>query len=426
MKLLTTTAAIKRELSRLLRECSACRIAVAWASVGFDAFELLKKHSKKIERMVVGTHFYQTHPSFIEAFVAHPNVRIVMNTEELFHPKVYFFEKIPGAWECIVGSPNFTQGGFGTNDEMAVLVTSEDQVAADALDRINDSLHGYWRKSSSLSKLDYKVYEEAWKKKWPILRNLCGKFGNPKDADSDDKGNPPLDVPILRMTWADYFGKVKSEKATSDGPSMTERIKVIKAAQRLFSEYSNFNKIGPDGRRQLAGLHGVVNGVNHAFFGSMKGAGKFWKAVKDNDENLSLALDLIPHSGNITREIYLQYIGRYKQAFPDSRAGVATATRLLAMKRPDTFVCLDDENKRLLCSAAILESVPLLVMRSIGIPSSPVSWNRPGGIRHRQVLSPSTRYGEPERHFSIRFIMKETRKWQTVIPKNRAGYCYSS
>ena len=71
--------------------------------------------------------------------------------------------------------------------------------------------------------------------------------------------------------------------------------------------------------------------------------------INDNDEKLSLALELIPLSGSITREIYLQYIEQYKQAFPQGRHGVATASRLLAMKRPDTFVCLDKKNKGWLC-----------------------------------------------------------------------------
>lgn len=349
MKLLTTTTAINKELTRLLRECLKCRIAVAWASVEFGAYALLKKQCAKIERMVVGTHFYQTHPSFIEAFLEHPNVRFVKTTDELFHPKVYFFEKLPGKWECIVGSPNFTKGGFGTNDEVAILVSSEDQGAHDALNEINVSLHAYWQKASSFSREEYEAYQEAWKRKRPILKNLCGKFGNPKDGNGHDKGKPVLEVPILRLTWADYFAKVRAEKVTLYGHSMSERLKVIQVARRLFTEHPHFNEIGPDKRQHLAGLDGIVDGVDYGFFGSMKGVGKFWTAIQKNDENLSLALDLIPLAGGITREIYLQYIERYKRAFPEGRDGVATATRLLAMRRPDTFVCLDKKNKNLLC-----------------------------------------------------------------------------
>jgi hypothetical protein len=85
MRLLTTAAEINAELMRLLRACSSCQIAVAWASVGFKAFDLLAKNAKKIERMVIGTHFYQTHPDFIERFLTHPNVRFLMNPDGIFH-----------------------------------------------------------------------------------------------------------------------------------------------------------------------------------------------------------------------------------------------------------------------------------------------------------------------------------------------------
>ena len=351
MKLLTTTTAINKELTRLLRECVKCQIAVAWASVGFDAFALLKEHCAKIERMVVGTHFYQTHPSFIQEFLTHPNVRFVRNTDELFHPKLYLFGKVGGAWECIVGSPNFTQGGFGGNDEMAALLTSADQGAIEALAQINASLQTYWEKASPFSSEEYEAYKEAWKRKRPILKNLRGRFGDPTDENADDKGRPPLDVPILRMTWPEYFDKVKTEKVSQYGHTMDARLKVIQIAQRLFSENLHFNKIDPDGQRKIAGLVGKEDGVDYRFFGSMMAARCFKAVVKDNDPDLSLALDMVPATGIVSREMYLDYVDQYKKAFPNGGHGVATASRLLAMKRPDTFVCFDSKNSSQLCTA---------------------------------------------------------------------------
>jgi hypothetical protein len=43
----------------------------------------------------------------------------------------------------------------------------------------------------------------------------------------------------------------------------------------------------------------------------------------------------------------MAYIEAFAKAFPDGRGhGLATATRLLSMKRPDYFVCLDSANLR--------------------------------------------------------------------------------
>jgi hypothetical protein len=64
------------------------------------------------------------------------------------------------------------------------------------------------------------------------------------------------------------------------------------------------------------------------------------------------ALDIIPLRGDVRREQFLSYIEGYISAYPGRRRhGLATATRLLAMKRPDYFVCFDGPNRVGLCKA---------------------------------------------------------------------------
>lgn len=81
----------------------------------------------------------------------------------------------------------------------------------------------------------------------------------------------------------------------------------------------------------------------------MSGAGYFYHEVNDNNPHLSAALDEIPLTGPISREHYEAYIAEFVQAFPNGRDGVGTASRLLAMKRPDYFVCLNSKNQKELC-----------------------------------------------------------------------------
>lgn len=349
MRVLATTAQVNTEIRRLIHECSSCRVAVAWASIGFPAFDLLTKRSSKIEKMVVGTHFYQTHPGFIEHFMTHPNVRFVMNTDGVFHPKVYYFDKSEGEWECIIGSPNFTKGGLDQNVEMAILVTNHDHGSQQVLADIQSSIDDYWHEASQFTQSQWVNYREAWQRKQPLLNSLKGKFGDPKKEDADDKGKAPFNVPILRMAWADYFEKVKSEKGHHN-VNVEGRLKVIRGTRQLFADQTHFNQLDKSGRLRIAGLIEEAD-VDYLLFGSMQGAGKFWKTINENDEIISLALDLIPAVGAISRDMYLGYIEQYKKAFPQGRHGVGTATRLLAMKRPDTFVCLDDRNKSGLCGA---------------------------------------------------------------------------
>lgn len=78
----------------------------------------------------------------------------------------------------------------------------------------------------------------------------------------------------------------------------------------------------------------------------MQGAGVFKNRVISQPEQLSKALDQIPLEGTVTKSQYLAYVQAYCSAFPDGRDGIATATRLLTMKRPDQFLCFDSANRR--------------------------------------------------------------------------------
>ncbi len=66
MKILSN-ADIHFELKRLIDEYSIYKWAVAWASPSNEDMNLLLKHEKRIEKLIVGTHFYQTHPSSLSA-----------------------------------------------------------------------------------------------------------------------------------------------------------------------------------------------------------------------------------------------------------------------------------------------------------------------------------------------------------------------
>ena len=84
-----------------------------------------------------------------------------------------------------------------------------------------------------------------------------------------------------------------------------------------------------------------------AYFGSMKGAGMFKKHINDNSELISKALDQIPLNGQITKTNYDNFLKYFQMELPGNY--LATSTRLLAMKRPDIFICYDSKNNNRLC-----------------------------------------------------------------------------
>ena len=58
---------------------------------------------------------------------------------------------------------------------------------------------------------------------------------------------------------------------------------------------------------------------------------------------------MTPLVGEVTEEHFDRFRALFRDAFQGS--DLATATRLLAMKRPDYFVCLDSKNRDGLCKA---------------------------------------------------------------------------
>ncbi len=86
----------------------------------------------------------------------------------------------------------------------------------------------------------------------------------------------------------------------------------------------------------MAGLRGV------------KGSGIFKNFIKNNNESISKALKCIPETGPVSKEDYDNYIRFYLEPYnkfcDGKQHGIPIATRLLSMKRPDVFVCLNTPN----------------------------------------------------------------------------------
>src|SRR6266700_7137080 len=130
MKLLSTPRELSRTLSGLIRDYDSFYWSVAWASVGFEGYECLKKNSRKARMIVVGTHFYQTHPDFIKQFSGNRAFRYFYDTDAIngvFHPKIFVFTKANGEAAAIVGSANFTGAALGKNVEVCLLIQGEER-----------------------------------------------------------------------------------------------------------------------------------------------------------------------------------------------------------------------------------------------------------------------------------------------------------
>ena len=341
MRLLKSRTEITSTFNSLLRNCESVSFAVAWASCGFGSCDHLLRVHRKIRRGVVGTHFYQTDPRFIEKFVGRKSVKFITNPSGVFHPKVYLFERPGSRWSCLIGSANFTLGAFGENSELLVLVEDVDGPRSAIASEVNHQIKAYWNWPTAkfADQIDLERYR-YWKDRFkrPIDKSQ-GKFGiKPAKKTLDE-------ILLLNIGWSELFSKIQHDPHHG----LTKRIKVLASARALFEKYGSLAAMPKKDRQGIAGFV-ESDDIPWGWFGSMKGAGTFKKLVNENPKAFSTALDKIPLVGPVRRSDYEAFLNHYMAAFPRIkrrriRHGLATATRLLAMKRPDYFVCFDKANK---------------------------------------------------------------------------------
>ncbi len=151
---------------------------------------------------------------------------------------------------------------------------------------------------------------------------------------------------VMSMTWNDFLEKVKEGKGqhTHMDVTLEERCKILNLARKAFEKTKKISDMEIGVRQTIAGVRNDYY-HNYGCFGIMDRAYFYKNAINNNNPHLSNALDEIPLNGAVTQEHYNKYIAQFKKAFPnrkgDGRAGVS---RLLALKRPDYFVCINEKN----------------------------------------------------------------------------------
>jgi hypothetical protein len=155
---------------------------------------------------------------------------------------------------------------------------------------------------------------------------------------------------VFSLSWPEYFTSIQKGKFHR----FDWRIMLLTTAKSYFTKNIHFSDMEQNQRRELAGIATEKQSrsiFDWGYFGSMKGAGKFQNRINENNRFISQALDAIPLQGNVHKIDYNNFVDLFQQAFPDGGSGIVIASRLLAMKRPDCFVCLSRRNKAGLCEA---------------------------------------------------------------------------
>lgn len=330
---------------QLLQRCNQFDVAVAWAGENAVVDAMLAAR-KKLRHVVIGTHMYQTDPKALRSFMPIRGARCLPPSGHLFHPKVYLFET-PEGLSAIVGSHNLTRSAFaGKNIEVSVLIegSTDDKV----LDGLMSFVKTAWKSAEAIDEdnflFAYECQFKLNKEKKKALEQFH-KLTKPRGGGS--KPSP------LLLTWSDFVSAVKADINFS----LEDRLAILERAALLFSENSSFAKMQRDERRAIAGTYGSkepkLDDLHWSWFGTMSGQGDFTNLVSESPSRLSTALAHIPLEGDVSQAQYDAFVKGFNFAFKGKahRGGVATASRLLAMKRPDVFVAVNDANRVGICRA---------------------------------------------------------------------------
>lgn len=333
-----------RTLKRLVETCSRYAVAVAWAGVN-EIVESMLNAKDKLGKVVIGTHMYQTDPAVLRRFSKCKGARCLPPNGRLFHPKIYFFE-MPDGYAAVVGSHNLTRGAFGgKNIEASVLLKGgeEDSIFLD----LKKFIESQWSVAEDIIEDKFLfAYEAQYLVNKEKLKDL-NRFHNFRKPRSGAKISP------LVITWLSFVEGVKND----DHHNLQGRLAVLERAATLFLDHDSFDAMPRLERKAIAGTYAAnergLDSIDWAWFGRMSGQGDFKNLINESPQLLSKALDNIPVDGAISEDNYDAFCQYFDLAFRNKthKGGIATASRLLVMKRPDFFVGVNDANKRGICDA---------------------------------------------------------------------------
>ena len=309
--------------------------ASAWASANSKAFKVLMKNKNKINKIVVGIHFYQTNPNFIEEFINNDKVKFITNPSGIFHPKMYIFSNDDNNWEALIGSANFTKAAFEKNTETMICISNKDINAELTYHKLIQEIESYHQRAQIFTKDDLTSYKQIWNKKLKTRDDLQDKFAK---NDSDDV-KPIYKSKIITSSWNNYVNEVKKDNL------FETRLKLLEKAKNYFEKTNSFEEMNQEVRLKIAGSTRWDNGLDWHLFGHTVIHPRTVVSIKERISNFSKALEYIPLTGDVDKKDYMSFLNAFEDKDKSLGYGVSVVSRILAMKRRDVFICLTRANR---------------------------------------------------------------------------------
>lgn len=337
VEVLSAADQVLKSLRSLTDWANDIYFAYAWVSSAGEKAEHWKALDlAKVRQAVVGMHFNQTEPRALEILhrEAPTALRVVSDTSGVFHPKIIVGVRGKLA-RAIVGSSNFTKGGFQSNAELNLAL--EGPVDAAPIRDLLDFVDQQWSGKRTFVPTEewLSTYEKDYRNR-PRPRHVQPPLGAMRT---------PVKWADLDVPWPRYFSLIAAQDRRQlnddfqivlfgeDGNSYLEEMEFC---QDVFGRYAHFKKIPTAKRKHVAGF-----GQSTGFFGTMRPAGNFKSLVNEDPGALS-ELDRLPRKGDVDFDLAVSVAEALLKV---DGVGLGVATRLLSMKRPDYFMPINSANR---------------------------------------------------------------------------------
>lgn len=325
------------ELAELFGWAETVDIAYAWAtSRGGAARHWEGVDLGKLRRVVVGTQFAKTEPWLLRHLHAHASrhpectFRVVVRGGGTFHPKLAVGRK-GGKVRVLMGSSNLTEGGFGLNTELNVLLQIEaNSVQAREFDKFMVECMG---KGAPLDLGWLDGYEQDY-------RNRPRPNGWVHGARWHIESIEDID-----LSWDSYVEALYSQEGRSLGEGVLlslfdrdrsyfaelDRMAPVVAARAGFQHWSESERMSALGLRPASG-----------YLGRMKRASMAIHLIRTQPHVVGRFLDELPKAGPVPVEVFELVIDGLMKI---PHVGIGVATRLLAAIRPDLFLPVNNASQ---------------------------------------------------------------------------------
>ena len=301
-------------------------IATAWATCSWALDNLRQKVTDNIRfqvRAIVGISGNNTEPEALRRLNKIGELRIA-SKDPLFHPKAYIFRSNSKsvAW---IGSANFTFSGFGRNKELMfeTLETNE----------IKDWFEELWQQCDSFQTDDIDKYEKSRRLNLPRpqpQRPELADVRNFRDRIDLFMGISDWKSYILALEKCNHYWDCHHDwSVLGETDSWSHTIQVLNDVVKM--EWSTLNDYC---KQRLLGL----TNNNWALLGSMRPSAH----VVFDQNNRERIQNIVMRITNADDDKFPDVaITAYEELMGIDGVGKATATRLLALARPDRIVSLN-------------------------------------------------------------------------------------